>query len=322
MAKEFTQSLSNTLYLEQLIYALLLEIILFVLNITIYKRKLFDYVSLMILSGICMVIMESLWTICDGNPVLQVLTYLGGCGYALSTLTFVISLNRFLNDQFGLRFEKKWLKSLFYYVPFSVFTLFCITTPITRLVFEVTEDGILQERVLFSTLFYILVWGYIITALIPVFYHLLYARKTNPYAHTNARYMLVFGILVPLIYSLQWLLLGTGSDNYLVSWCVALPLVYLTTVINIRTLLKEQAKNEAVENDLRTASTIQTDALPPVDPEFENFPEVSLRASMNPAKEVGGDFYDYFPIDKNRLCFLIADVSGKGIPASLFMIIE
>ena len=40
---------------------------------------------------------------------------------------------------------------------------------------------------------------------------------------------------------------------------------------------------------------------------------------MNTAKEVGGDFYDYFPIDENRLCFLIADVSGKGIPAALFM---
>ena len=70
---------------------------------------------------------------------------------------------------------------------------------------------------------------------------------------------------------------------------------------------------------MRIASKIQADALPPVAPEFEDFPELILRGSMNTAKEVGGDFYDYFPIDENRICFLIADVSGKGTPAALFM---
>ena len=82
---------------------------------------------------------------------------------------------------------------------------------------------------------------------------------------------------------------------------------------------REEAEREKIENEQKLASRIQSDALPDVAPEFPDHPNVNLRASMNTAKNVGGDFYDYFPIDDNRICFLIADVSGKGTPAALFM---
>ncbi len=95
--------------------------------------------------------------------------------------------------------------------------------------------------------------------------------------------------------------------------------VYLVTHINTHLLIDTQTKIEAVETDLRIAAKIQADALPAMAPEFAEHLELNLRAFMNTAKEVGGDFYDYFPIDENRLCFLIADVSGKGTPAALFM---
>ena len=82
---------------------------------------------------------------------------------------------------------------------------------------------------------------------------------------------------------------------------------------------REEAERERIENEMKMASRIQSDALPSVAPEFANHLDLSLRGSMNTAKEVGGDFFDYFPIDDNRICFLIADVSGKGTPAALFM---
>ena len=82
---------------------------------------------------------------------------------------------------------------------------------------------------------------------------------------------------------------------------------------------REEAERERIENELKMATRIQTDALPPAAPEFPNHPNVNLRGSMHTAKEVGGDFYDYFPIDDDRICFLIADVSGKSTPAALFM---
>ena len=78
-----------------------------------------------------------------------------------------------------------------------------------------------------------------------------------------------------------------------------------------------EAAEKRMEHELELANTIQESALP----HFFTFPgyNFEIYASMDPAKEVGGDFYDFFLIDKNKLCMVIADVSGKGIPAALFM---
>ena len=80
--------------------------------------------------------------------------------------------------------------------------------------------------------------------------------------------------------------------------------------------------NEAetrMERELTTAKAIQESALPRTFPPFPEIEAFDIYASMNAAKEVGGDFYDFFLIDDHTLGFLIADVSGKGVPASLFM---
>jgi len=61
--------------------------------------------------------------------------------------------------------------------------------------------------------------------------------------------------------------------------------------------------------------------LPSIFPAFPNRPEIDIFASMNPAKEVGGDFYDFFMVDKRHLAVVMADVSSKGVPAALFMVI-
>ena len=79
------------------------------------------------------------------------------------------------------------------------------------------------------------------------------------------------------------------------------------------------AEGARIEADLATASAIQSSALPQTFPPFPDVDAFDIYASMNPAREVGGDFYDFFLIDDHTLGFLIADVSGKGIPASLFM---
>jgi sigma-B regulation protein RsbU (phosphoserine phosphatase) len=76
-----------------------------------------------------------------------------------------------------------------------------------------------------------------------------------------------------------------------------------------------------VKNDLNTAARIQQSILPQTFPPFPNRTEFDIYAQMVPAKEVGGDFYDFFFIDPTHLCFLIADVSGKGVPAALYMMV-
>ena len=77
-------------------------------------------------------------------------------------------------------------------------------------------------------------------------------------------------------------------------------------------------KNEA---ELNVASNIQQNMLPCIFPAFPEHGELDIYATMTPAKEVGGDFYDFFLVDDDNLVMVIADVSGKGVPAALFMVI-
>ena len=74
-----------------------------------------------------------------------------------------------------------------------------------------------------------------------------------------------------------------------------------------------------LKTELEVATVIQHSLLPPITETYPGRPEIGLAASMDAAKEVGGDFYDVFFVDRDRLAFVIADVTGKGIPAALFM---
>ncbi len=74
-----------------------------------------------------------------------------------------------------------------------------------------------------------------------------------------------------------------------------------------------------IDEELAFAKNIQESALPSVFPPYPDRTEFSLYATMNTAKEVGGDFYDFYFLDANLLAFMVADVSGKGIPAAMFM---
>lgn len=79
------------------------------------------------------------------------------------------------------------------------------------------------------------------------------------------------------------------------------------------------AEKKRIENELDIAQKIQISALPRIFPPYPDRKEFDIFANMTTAKEVGGDFYDFFFIDKNNFAFLIADVCGKGVPAALFM---
>ena len=79
------------------------------------------------------------------------------------------------------------------------------------------------------------------------------------------------------------------------------------------------AEKERIGTELSLATRIQADMLPSDFPAFPDRNEFDIYASMNPAREVGGDFYDFILIDDDHLCLVIADVSGKGVPAALFM---
>lgn len=89
----------------------------------------------------------------------------------------------------------------------------------------------------------------------------------------------------------------------------------------IKNLTETTAAKERIQSELKVATDIQASLLPRLFPAFPDRPEFDIYASMDPAKEVGGDFYDFFFIDETNLCFLIADVADKGVPAALYMMV-
>ena len=91
---------------------------------------------------------------------------------------------------------------------------------------------------------------------------------------------------------------------------------------NEESLRKIEAENERISTELSLATRIQTAMLPRIFPPYPDRTEFEIYAMMQPAREVGGDFYDFFLVDDDHLCLVIADVSGKGIPAALFMMIS
>ncbi len=90
---------------------------------------------------------------------------------------------------------------------------------------------------------------------------------------------------------------------------------YITQITHIT------AEKERIGTELALATRIQADMLPNIFPAFPERADFDIYATMNPAKEVGGDFYDFFLIDSDHLALVMADVSGKGVPAALFMMI-
>ena len=106
---------------------------------------------------------------------------------------------------------------------------------------------------------------------------------------------------------------------------VGMAFVCITVAKRTRSLLEKQAADSSarqrIETELNVATQIQADMLPGIFPAFPERPEFDVYADMRPAREVGGDFYDFFLVDSDHLALVIADVSGKGVPAALFMVI-
>ena len=117
----------------------------------------------------------------------------------------------------------------------------------------------------------------------------------------------------------QWTL-DTGDETQLLADSFqSMTLRMKEYISDIETITAER---ERISTELSLATRIQASMLPNIFPPFPNRSEFDIFAVMKPAREVGGDFYDFFLVDDDHLCLVIADVSGKGVPAALFMMIS
>lgn len=181
---------------------------------------------------------------------------------------------------------------------------------------------------------YVVSEGYYIIAALPLS-EAVFSRDISVYVTVFMEFV-VFGMLFVLVYFLIKRLIvdNIGKINMLLS---KITNGDLNVVVNVRsneefaslsddinstvnTLKRYIDEAEArIDKELEFAKAIQHSALPSIFPPFPNKTEFDIFATMDTAKEVGGDFYDFYFVGDDRLAFLIADVSGKGIPAAMFM---
>ncbi len=155
----------------------------------------------------------------------------------------------------------------------------------------------------------------------------IYKFKKGEFIGVRGAVLLTF--LLEVLHMGLTLLLGRPYDQaVIVVKQVALPMIFANTLgmaifaFIIVNLIKErttEAEKELIESELKVAREIQMSIVPKMFPPFPDRSEFDIYAILEPAKEVGGDFYDFFFLDDDHLCLTVGDVSGKGVPASLFM---
>jgi phosphoserine phosphatase RsbU/P len=104
------------------------------------------------------------------------------------------------------------------------------------------------------------------------------------------------------------------DENFLQAICV-----HLSIALQRAEMVESYLQSQIVTKSLELARQIQMGLVPKEFPALPEFKEIDIHATIIPALEVGGDLYDFFPLDKDRICFIIGDVSDKGVPAALFM---
>jgi hypothetical protein len=309
---------TDALYSELVTLSLFLLFILLYNNLVLFKSGFSDKITLLLIATILITFIElfvdTIIEIANENAK-AVLNYLI---YGLYTMTvFIIGalLNCSVMERFGVIIRK----SLLYIIPGCFLLLLSVTTPWTHLLYMVDDENIMQFLPAFDYIVTSIFFLYVLTPIIPIVRIMIKERKSHKeYSHTAFNYI-IFLVLIFLIYAIQTFILK-GNDYYFVaSIMFSYPLVYLVTNLNTDTVIKSQNRIATVEADLNIAANIQYGSLPSVNHIMLTHPKVQIYASMKTAKEVGGDFYDFFEIDSTHIGFVIADVSGKGVPAALFM---
>ena len=188
--------------------------------------------------------------------------------------------------------------------------------PVAVVGVDLAMEGIEHELVLYL-LVIIAAISFVSTVMIIIYYFQLNRMLVKPISELNAA---TKGLVGNLDKKVKFDLNIHTNDEI-----EELAGTFKKTNADLRKYIKElsavTAEKERIGAELNVATRIQADMLPSIFPAFPRRDEFDLFASMSPAKEVGGDFYDFYLIDDDHIALVVADVSGKGVPAALFMVI-
>lgn len=311
----------ETLFVELSLFSISLLVFLLYNNIVLYKISFKDKLSVVLVASIVLSIVDGIWHYVDGNVGLRILNYVCADVYAICLMFLVSMFALFSLERFELTHNSKKWNFLFFGAPTILTILLCLTTPWTGLLYSIDESGFIQYQALFNYGLVPVFFLYMIFSILLAIYYVVMHRKKKKDKVVYAKNLLIFAVITVSLQTLQDYILEI-DENYLItslSWAVGF--VFFTTYVNTERFVKNRERITAVESDLAVATKIQLGALPAVENALSSHPDISVFASMTTAKEVGGDFYDFFEVDDSHVCFVIADVSGKGVPAALFMMV-
>ena len=232
-------------------------------------------------------------------PEMRILCFVFCMLSKLTDLAMIYLFYMYVRETLG--FEGKLAKIAKILIPVTLIVqaLFLLANIITPVTFTVDAAGVYQSTDISLIEDIALIVTSVLTTVMIFMSH-------NPFSQKAAALTFIF---LPLI---EYVIIEASFGEASQYGTILMSLIIMYCVISN---YKSQ-KLAATETELNMATEIQTGSLPTV---FPDRPEFDIHASMDPAKEVGGDFYDFFMIDEDHLALVIADVSGKGIPAALFM---
>lgn len=243
----------------------------------------------------------------DGNPYLRWLSLIDNTIIFFCAPLMAFCFWKYITGMVPMNrpFEKALDKILTYGLPIPI--LIRIINIFTGMYFYIDPNGMYKRGPLYSLC---VVYGLIVLACVVA---VVIAERKHLQAYRIAAISLY--IVVPFLAVLVNLVVYGISLNAATTMIV-ITLMYC--IINVN----QGKEKAAADRDLTVASSIQKNILPMTFPYLPERKEFDIYATMTPAKEVGGDFYDFFMIDDDHIALVIADVSGKGIPAALFMMVS
>ena len=265
-----------------------------------------DYFLMMIVTVFVGLYADMICWLTDGKPDLRILCIAANTVFYCVTPITVYLFWRYVLTFLNVEKEKSLKFDVAFRIGLGVAVLIRLINPFFGILFTVDEGGTYHRSHTFTIAY---IYSFVVTILTLIL--VVMARKRFK------RYQ----IIALFIYTLIPVAVGVVSI-FIYGLSLLCP-VYMVTLLLIYCILNvvQGQEKSVAENELRMASTIQDAMLPSTFPPYPDRHEFDIFASMSAAREVGGDFYDFFLIDDNHIALVIADVSGKGVPAALYMMV-
>ena len=259
------------------------------------------FVSLLSTNGFLLFLDECAWLV-QGVPGLRIWNITVNALFYAGGIVLLYQFWRYIRYALALDDKRARLSSLILQAALIPTILLCFVNFFYPLYFSVDAAGVYRREA-----YYPLDYAY---ALLSVIILLIAMFRSD--APKRQKVVVVSFVALPILNAVLTYSAFGISTQY-VATLISIVLIYCV-------LFSERSKSlAATQTELRTATQIQEAMLPNVFPPYPERSEFDLYASMDPAREVGGDFYDFFLVDDDHLCMVMADVSGKGVPAALFM---